>query len=133
MSKEIIAPNKQIVSPQGQAVSSRPAMSDQQAIEVVLGNYIKFLQHNGIPTPSKAELRMLLYEKCYTDFIKVMREQEQEQLAQLKDNLPRLQRAAAIVDEEDRKAKEEAEKNKPKLEVVEGGKPTNAKETEKGK
>lgn len=124
MSKGIVEPNKQIVSPQGQAMSSRPVMSDQQAIERILGGYIQFLQMNGIPTPSKAELRMLMYEKLVSDYMKIITQQETKELEMLKSNLPRLKRAAELVDAEDRKAAEEANaaKEGPKLEVVEGDK-----------
>lgn len=118
MSKKIIQPNKQIVSPAGQAMSSRPAMSDQQAIELILGGYIEFLRINGIPVPSKEGLLRLLYEKCYADYLKAVRDQEEKQWMELRKNLPRLRRAAALIDDEDRKAKEEIEKSTQNKELT---------------
>lgn len=94
---------------QGQGLY-RPPMSDQQVIDQKFGGFKHFLQLNGIPTPTTAELRILLYSQLYVDFKQAVREhQERERDKILND--PRLPEALRLLEEKEKaEAAEKAKK-----------------------
>lgn len=99
MSDKIITPKKQIVSPGGQTMSSRPVMTDQQAIDRHLGGYFDFLRMIGVPTPSKAEARNLLYSELYVKYMQEIQRQQRAELEKLQQNLGVTKQAVQLLDE----------------------------------
>jgi hypothetical protein len=99
MSDNIVTPNKQIVSPGGRATSSRPVMTDQQAIDRHLGGYFEFLRMIGVPTPSKAEARNLLYSELYVKYMQELQRQQRAEMEKLQQNLGVTKQAVQLLDE----------------------------------
>lgn len=80
----------------------RPPQTDTQVINQKLGPYLHFLQMNGIPTPAKAELRILLYTIIYSEFKGLQNQALEQQWEKLRSNMPKLQKAVERIDAEEK-------------------------------
>jgi len=107
-------------TPQSGGAIQRVAITDEQAIQRSLGNFLNFLRMNGIPTPSKAEARMLLYSQLYVDWKMQIQNQQQKLMENIQKDLPRVQQGLQMLDEKEKaaeaakKAQEETKVDDPK-------------------
>lgn len=77
----------------------RPMLSDTDAIQMQFGPFLNHLRENGIPTPSKAELRQLLYSALYVTWDKSMKDYQEQYLDSLKNKLPQVHQALKEYDD----------------------------------
>ena len=80
-------------SRQQQQPQERPKITDAQAIEMQFGGFRRWLNDNGLPTPSTAEFRMMLYSSLYVEFQNQIRKNQDQFLEQLRMQIPQVQQA----------------------------------------
>jgi hypothetical protein len=73
--------------------SGRKQHTDEEAINAHFSQYKGWLQANGIPTPTKAEFRMMLYSSLYVEFQKQVKNFQDSMLENLREQLPQVQQA----------------------------------------